>query len=301
MALYDTTDFLARVARKTQQPSSAKLTDAQLLQIADEELATFIAPLVRGVSEAYWVKRSTITVTAGQQDYRIPVRASSGTIFDVSCQDQAGNVRRLLKRQASDRYMLRLGIDQTALGAPLAYCIEADTITLLPRPGSGYSLIVRYERRPSQLVPVSSCVAITAVGTNTVTTATALSGYSATYGLDIAQALPNFDALYDDTVATQSGSGPYTYTFGVTLSGVSVGDYLCNPRQTCIVPVPDVLYPILVDRVAAEALDEVGDSNLAAMIRSQTERKLAGVMESLEPRAETSAPAVFNRWSPLRS
>ena len=53
---------------------------------------------------------------------------------------------------------------------------------------------------------------------------------------------------------------------------------------------PDVLYPILIDRIAAEALDEVGDSNLAAMIRAQTERKLPGVLESIEPRAETSAP-----------
>lgn len=301
MAVWDTSDLVTRVKRKAQWTSSAKLTDTELLAIGDEELQTFIAPMVRSVSDGYWVKRYTTAITAAQPLYRIPPRATAGTIYDVSIVDSAGNTRRLLKRSASDLYMTRFGWDNNTTSLPIAYVVEADTIRLLPSPSSGLTLLVRYERRPSQLVATTACQPIATVSTSSLTTTSALSGYSSTYGLDIVQALPNFDATYDDLVATQSGSGPYTYTFSQTIANVSVGDYICNPRQTCIVSIPDVLYPILIDRIAAEALDEVGDSNLAAMIRTQTERKLPGVLESIEPRAETSAPAAFNRWSPMRS
>ena len=84
---------------------------------------------------------------------------------------------------------------------------------------------MRYERRPSQLVATTACQPIATVSTSSLTTTSALSGYSSTYGLDIV-ALPNFDATHDDLVATQSGSGPYTYTFSQTIANVSVGDYL---------------------------------------------------------------------------
>lgn len=300
MALYDTSDFLTRVKRKAQWTSSAKLSDTELLAIADEEIATFIAPIVRGVTDGYWIKRYSITITAGQPLYRIPTRASAGTIYDASIVDPAGNTRRLSKRSAGDLYMMRYGFDASTQSTPVAYVIEGDQLRLLPTPSSGYTLLLRYERRPSQLVATTSCQPIATVSTLSLTTTSALSGYSATAGLDIVQARPNFDALFDDLTLTQSGSGPYTYSGSTTLTDVSVGDYICNPGTTCIVPVPDVLYHALIDRVAAEALLEAGDAAEAANIQAGLDRKLNGILESLEPRAETSAPAAFNRWSPMR-
>lgn len=286
-----TTDFLSRVRRKAQWPDDAKLTDAQILQVADEEIASFIYPLIRGVGEAYNVKRYTVACVTGTATYRIPSRATSGTVFDVTLVDSMGGGRRLNKVQTADAYF----VNETELGTPTAYAIEGDQIRLLPTPGADFSLMVRYERRPSDLVVVASCALISAVGSNSLDSSTDLGLTS----FDIAQALPNFDALYDDLAMTISGT--FTYTAAETLTGIVVGDYICVPGQTCVVPVPDALYPVLIDKVAAEMLSEAGDVAGEARVLAHMERLLSGAMESLAPRAETSSPAVFNRWSPLRN
>lgn len=293
MAMWDTTDFLTRVKRKAQWPTNPKLPDASILAVADEELSSFLAPIVRGVSEAYWVKRYTVAITAGQPLYRIPARATSGTVFDVALLDSNGNdLARLNKIQAADAYGY---VFQS--GPPQAYFIEADQIRLLPTPGSGYTLRVRYERRPSQLVSTSVCGLVTHVTSSTVLkSATRVTGCA----FDLAQSLPNFDALYDSYAATVAGAGPYVYTFTDTISQVVCGDYICPTGTTCIVPVPDGLYSTFIDRVASECLDEAGDAAGADRIRAQTERKLDGVIETLTPRAETSAQSAFNRRSPMR-
>lgn len=298
MALWDTTDFLTRVKRKAQWPTNPKLSDSQILAVADEELWTFIAPYVRGVSEAYWVKRYTTPIVAGQPLYRIPHRATSGSVFDVALLDSSNNiVGRLNKIQAADMYGYLNQSNAQGTGYPGAYFIEADQIRLLPGTSANLSLMVRYERRPSQLVLPSACAVIAHVGTNYVTSATAVAGCT----FDLAQSRPNFDAIYDDLSMTCAGAGPYRYTATETLSGVRAGDYVCVPGQTCVVPVPDVLYPIAVDLVAAECLSEVKDASGSSAILDRMERKLAKVMETLQPRAETSAPSAFNRRSPMRS
>lgn len=299
MALWDTTDFLTRVKRKAQWPTNPKLSNASILAVADEELWKFVAPLVRAAGEAYWVKRVTVPIVTGQDLYRIPSRATSGSVFDVSLVDASNNlIGRLSKVQTADIYFYAYSQSQTQTGTPQVYAVEGDQIRLIPKPGSNLSLLIRYERRPSQLVPVGDCAEVTAVGAGTLDSGTALS----TTTVDVAQSRPNFDALYDDAEVSQSGFGPTTYTFASgDVTQASVGDYICLPGQTCIVPVPDALYPIFIDRVASECLDEAGDAAGAERVRAQLERSLPGVMETIQPRAETSAPALFNRWSPMRA
>lgn len=298
MAMWDTTDFLSRVKRKAQWPSDAKLTDDQLLDIADEEGHAYIAPLVRIAAEAFWVKRYTTPLVSGQPLYRIPYRTTGGTVYDVSVQDSTGRIRRLSKVQASEIYMFASGLQSALSGIPTAYCIEGDQIRIMPIPSSPLTLVVRFERRPSKLVQTTSCVQAATVSSMSLTTAAAMSGFSGT--VDIVQARPNFDSLLDDATAVQSGSGPYTYTFTQTLTDVIAGDWMCPPGQSCVVQYPDPLYPIIIDRVAAQALEEAGDRNLANDIRAGIELKLNGVMKALEPRAETSSPAIYNKWGTLR-
>lgn len=285
-------ECLSRAKRKAQWPDSGKLTDDQCLEVMTEELWTFVSPLVRGVSEAYWIKRYTTPLTAGLSTYRIPSRCTAGTVFDVGIQDAAGNQWRLNKIQTADTWGV---VRPNATGIPSAYAIEGDQVYLYPTPSSGYTLLIRYERRPSSLVVAQSCASVTANNGTSLDGSVGLG--SGTY--DIQQSAPNFDALYDDVAFTVSGN-TYTPDVPQSFTGVVAGDYICPAGYTCVVPVPDVFFSILADRTAAEMLDEAGDAAGSANIRAQLERKLSGVMDSLAPRAEASAPAIFNRWSPLR-
>ena len=104
--------------RKAQWTSSAKLTDTELLAIGDEELQTFIAPMVRSVSGRLLGQAVHDRHHCGSAALPHPPRATAGTIYDVSIVDSAGNTRRLLKRSASDLYMTRFGWITTRLRCP---------------------------------------------------------------------------------------------------------------------------------------------------------------------------------------
>ena len=82
MAVWDTSDLVTRVARKMQRTSSVKLTDTELLAIGDEELQTFIAPMVRSrrsISLRRWTQYPHPAMTLSR-----PTSASPATTLERS-------------------------------------------------------------------------------------------------------------------------------------------------------------------------------------------------------------------------
>ena len=296
MTLWTTDDLLSRAKRKAQWPGNPKLTDTEILAIADEELQSFVAPLVRSTREAYWLKDDDRSITPNVNEFRIPALATSGSIYDVILIDTNQNTSVLARIETNDRYRWRPSPNLT--GWPRVYEVVGDIVRIFPILQSpGYTLRIRYERRPSQLVATSACAQVTAVGGSTLTSATSIG--SAT--VDVVQANPDFDVVVAAKPETISGGGPYTYTFsGVALTDVSVGDWICPTGQTCIPPIPDVMQFALVDRVAAEMLDEAGDYENADRIRTALDPKLTQSMKSIEPRVPTEVPVVYNRFGTLR-
>lgn len=296
MALWTTDELVTRVKRKAQWPDSGKLSDTEILAVADEELQSYVAPLVRRSAQAFWVKQDNRTTTAGTSEFRLSSLVTSGTLYDVSYIGQDGIPILLPVLTPNDVYRRRLNPALT--GTPRVCTVEGDILRVYPIPAStGDTIRIRYERRPSKLIATTSCAAVTVVGSSTLTAATSLG--NGTY--DVVQANPNFDTLVVAQTTTVSGGGPYIYTMtGATLTSVAVGDYICPTGQTCIVTVPDVLQWVMVDKVAAECLLEAGDGQSADRITAALAAKLEQVLSSLEPRVRTDAPVIFNRYSPLR-
>lgn len=290
-----TDDLLTIVKRKARLPSSnASFSDTQLLSIADEELQSFFIPLLRNTKSDYWMENSDVTMTVGTASYRLPSRSTSASLVDVWYYPSQGIPWKLSRIGVEDQWQFQSNMT----GAPRAYAINGDDVVLFPTPSSAYTLRIRYERRPSQLVLVSACAPVTVVGATTLTVTG--NTISSTDVVDVIQATPDFDALIDSASVTSTGSGPQTVTFSTSLTAVSVGDYVCQENTQCVVPLPDVWHFALAYRVASVALREKGDDAGADRILTDLDTRIPTMLMALQDRTNTDEPILFNPFGAMR-
>jgi hypothetical protein len=293
--MWTTDDLLVIVKRKARLPSSnSSFSNAQLLSIADEELGSFFVPLLRNTKSDYWLETYDVTMTVGTASYRLPPRSTSASLVDVWYYPSAGIPWKLSRIGVEDQWMYTSNMT----GAPRCYAINGDDVVLFPTPSMAYTLRIRYERRPSQLVLTTACGQVTAKTTTTLT----VSGNTITASdtVDVIQATPDFDALIDSAAVTSTGSGPQTVTFTTSLSAVSVGDYVCQENTQCVVPLPDVWHYALAYRVAAQVLREKGDDIGADRILNDLDGRMDTMLASLQDRTNTDEPVLYNPNGPMR-
>lgn len=259
--------LLADVKRKANLPpgTNAKLSDAQMLRIADEVILTQVDPALTTLQEEYDVTSVDIALAPNIGTYALPGRAVSGTIVQVLMLDQAQRPTPLERIGGSELWRFE---GPTALAQqPVAYALVGSTIRALPTPtASGYGLRVRYRRRPSDLVLTTQCARVT--GMTSTTLVTTGGTWGATAFVDVVRATPPVDVLVQGVTASQAGG---TFTFGAGVldnAGVAIGDYVCVAGTSCVVPLPERFSRLAVGLVAAQVLDEWGATDDATSIRA---------------------------------
>jgi hypothetical protein len=310
MALWTTDDMVTRVKRKASLADSndSRFSTEEILAVADEELQSFVAPLLRSAQQDYWLKEYTTSITPNVNTLSIPELAVGGAIYDVTLIDTNGNTYVLARVNPND-VARSYWYTNTYTGWPRFYEVVSDTIKWYPiMPQTGFQVRVRYYRRSSKLVTVSACSAITGIsfGSNILVVSDGMDGLSdgANLEIDVVQASSDFDVynVSADVSVSDDPAPDWELTFNDQSLNTSVttSDYVCLTGQTCIVPVPDLFHFVMVDRVAAELLDEYGDGAGADRIRSALDPKIEQSMKTIEPRVPTAAAVIYNRFSPMR-
>jgi hypothetical protein len=262
--------LLADVKRKANLPPgpNAKLSDVEMLRIADEVILTQLDPILLTLQEEYDVAREDFTVTPGDSTYRLPERAVSGTIIQALLVNANGEPQPLERIGGSEAWRFE-GATRTAT-YPSVYAIEGNTLRLLPTPSvTGLSLRLRYRRRPAELVLTTTCGLVSIVGATTVTAPGGSFGVAPI--VDIVRSKPPVGPIVQGAAATYAAN---VFTFGagvLTDAGVSVGDYVCAYDTTCIVPLPERFSKLAIGLVAAAVLVEWGDLTGAAAIEAAME------------------------------
>lgn len=298
-AAWSTDDLILRAKRAAQRPTTdLNFTDAEVLQIADEEMLTFLVPLIRGARESYFLKSYTVAAVAAQSEYRIPSDASAGTIRYCELVDLSGRVTPVAMVEPENRVLYLNGAAPATV--PLAVCLSGDQIEMLPAPASAnFSLRVWYEQRRSLLVPTSACVQVTSVDSSTsFQTGTPPGSWTTGMLVDFVENKPNFDIISLENVVV-SAAVPIVVTDPVTAPKV-VGSWICPTGYSCIVPLPDLFHFALASCVAAKMLEETSDFNTAAALRGQVASRIEGLQAAVEPRAAGMAPIILNPNSPTR-
>ncbi len=302
MAAWTTDDLVRRAKRKAQRPlRDLNYTDQEILEIADEELSTFLAPLIRTTRESYYLKSVSFPIVSGQAEYRIPSDTSAGTIREIWLQD---NTDRVLKIPMVEPENRGLYLNYLNFSIPAAVCLIADQVVLLPTPSNTqpYTMVIWYEQRRSLLTLVANCAQVQALGPTETEFTTSVPPAALQPGgfCDFVESEPNFDIISHNNLIVSTIPPFFTVTDAVVAPKV-VGAYICPAGYSCIVQLPDLFHFALVYATAAAMLQETADLDVANSFRAEVASRIEGLSASVEPRAVGMNPVIYNPTSPIRN
>jgi len=285
---------------------NAFLTYAEILALADEEIAGELHPLVRGLQTDFYVHSVDYSITADTPEYKLPAKASE-QIRDVLYVDAAGNEFSVPWMPLEDigdpgRYNVNGGYGvANAVGRYVAY-YTGDTIGLRPTPAStDATLRVKYWRQPAALTEVTNARIISALTSATRLTMTASLPAAWTTGtvVDVINA-GNAHYVHNPDLAV-TGTGSAYIDVASYSSFVAAGDYVTVEGTTPIVPLPDVAVPLLVRRLALACLEAQKDVEAAAIERAAVTRLTGRLIEALKPRSKGDPSFIVARGSAFRT
>ena len=262
MALVYTTDELVESVRSRGSiPDNAALgtTDASIIRHLNEEMYSFLLPLVMQTKEAYYMVTDEVALTS--TSVRIPSRAIGQKLRSVAIVDSG--TRSELRRIERDDLKY---FNAPSTGAPIAYYLEGNFIKLVSDAVSG-TLEISYFNRPGQLVLLSAARRITAVDlvTKIVTFATAIpTTWSTNDTFDIHAPMSGAELKGWDLSAIQVVGNNIEFTTSIDGSvagrlAAAVGDYVCLANE-CVIPgLPKELHPILAQAALVRVKEALGD------------------------------------------
>ena len=298
---YTATGLVSSVRRRGMLAATAEALDTpDYLALMDEELRSYILPLVMSAREEYFVTQSDITIVSGTDTYAIPSRAVGQKLRMVAIQTTTGaanTFRPLYRTEPEHEY------DYTTQGGTVsAYDLRGNSIILVPGPNNGGLLRIKWFLRPNQLVSSSTCAQIVQINTGNNTAVfsgtTVPAGFTVNSTYDIIKGTPGFDNEFFDQAVVAVGSSPASLQFSSTIpSTVSVGDWVALAGQSPIPQCPYELHPLLAQRTVIRALAAVGDPRvqIAEAEAKDLERRL---MTTFNARTEGSARVIINYNGP---
>lgn len=270
---YTSDDLLRRVKARAQVPDADdRLTDADMLEIADDAIASTVGRIIWNADDGRTVRtQADVALVSGQSDYRLPDRAVGSAVYDVLLVDSAGNEVSSHYVDSADAWRWRNGESATvSRDRAFAHTLEGDVIRLLPTPlASDLSLRLKYRRRPSRLVTLANALGPFSSSSDTTLSGTMPSAWSSVETLDLFLGAPGGDALEDSFTGSISGSTftRLSGTFDITGPyAIEVGSYAALEGETCVLPVPAEAVPFLTALVAFEVNVALGDDAAAGAL-----------------------------------
>lgn len=274
-----TTDLINSIKLKGSFPTSNDLfTNADYLNILNDEVLNTIVPIINKVNEEYFLSYKDHSITNAQEAYRIPKRAIASTLRDVQMIDASGGVKSLSRLFEEDRTSTSAG--------PLGYYIKSNTLLMSPVPAStSGTLRMAYTRRPSKFVLTTACAQITNISGNTITVASVPSTMTNGTLIDYVQADGPYDILDMDVAIT--GISGTTITMPSAPTDLAVGDYICLAGETPVPGVPEEMVPTLVQAALCVCLSSKKDKSAELEIQKLQQMKEA-LVQLMEPRVKSN-------------
>jgi hypothetical protein len=293
--------LLPALKRRGMLPNTPEtLADADYYALADDEIQSYIVPLLLKAREEHLIQTYEFTCVSGTDTYPLPYRAAGGKLRDVWISSANNSGFKQMQRIEPER----VG-DYSSSGAPGGYRFEGNNLIVMPTPGSAAATIrIKYHAMPNRLVAVSACAVVASYvsATKTITTVgTVPATFGATVPLDIVRGKPGFDSLAQDNTAVSAATTTIVLTDAisplVTGGTVSTGDYVCLAGESPIPQIPRSLHPLLAQRVVYRALEALGDPRAAGALASCQELERLS-LTLLSPRSDGAGRAVVNRYGP---
>lgn len=308
MASSTSDDLLRGVRRLGFLPDASDLTDADLLEFADEEQVTLISAAIKTEREEHYVTYQDTLLTGTVRTFPLPQRSMGRTVRGVSLLNPQGIA---FPCPTIDPVHGWDGLPTPSLSA-YAHYITADSITFPSNPPGGWTLRVWYLRRPSQLIKTAEALQIQSAG-DTLTLNTVLSDTSiiAQFELiDIVKGQIPYECTYTNLIVSDRSASeidldpttPINTANIATWNGVNGrSDWICPAEKTLFPQIPTEFFPTLEAAVCRRAMEAIGDRQAIQVITDTYARRLQSAVDLTSPRNEEGGRPIVRRNSPLRS
>jgi hypothetical protein len=294
-------ELIANLKRRGNLPTSSESwTDDDFRAIATDEMRHYVVPLIRRLSEEYFVRVSDTSTVAGTAAYDLPDRATGESLRDVQVIDSAGAAISLRRIEPGDV----TGLEAGNVGG---FYLQDDKVCLVPTPTGAQTLRMKYLLRPSKLVASSGCYKVVTIAPNgdptltdltvvpldSTVTATAQTTLGSLPIVDVVKAKPGFRIVLLSNSAVASAN--IVSVLG-TAPGVVVGDYVCTEEESPVPQLPAEAHPLLAQAVVCAALRAASAPGLAEA-ESKLGRMEAELIGLFSPRTENQPRFIVNRYS----
>jgi len=271
--ILDSDSLIASVKRRASIPDAqSMITDNEILEFANEEMALNLVPLIYSKHQDYFLVRETVPLVSGQTRYDIPYRAIGNKLREVAYQGNGTALQEMFRMSIDDLTSQGYTIDNS--NNPNRFYIEGEEIVLNTDEDSFTgvgSLVIFYSLRPNVLVESSNIVTISSIADNSGTAPnTHLITFSSTLpstfvdGADIdfiAKKSPNKIIKFDINIITANNvSNTIVISTDDLPSKLTTDDIAAISGETNLVNAPSDLHPLLAQMVAARVLESIGDS-----------------------------------------
>lgn len=294
---WTTEDLIASAKRRAMIPSAqVTFQTADFTAIANEELQSYLVPLITSQREDYFIAHYDVTITGGTIQYRLPTRAVGQALRMAHLVDVQGMLQpfpRIAREALSGAPVGGFYLDGNVLQIATD---NADQVGQL-----GQVIRMTYFLRPNTLVASTAVGVITNInsGTKQVTVASAPGTFTSSSLYDLVRGIPGFESLAIDQAATVAGN---VLTFANALpSDLLVGDVIALATQSNIPQVPPEAHPLLAQRVAVKCLEALGDAEQIQIAGGVLARMEKDFVKLIAPRVAGNVERIVNRRSVFRT
>lgn len=275
--------------------STGAFSSADLYAFMDEEIESKLIPLILKNLEEYYVADLAYNVTAGQGSYGIPTRSIAGKLRDVQILSATD--------PSSIRPLPRLDVTSLSMGRygnKSGFYLKGNSVIVYPTPTSTQGILnLEYYMRPNSCVDPGTCAVITAIAGSVVTVSSLPTNITTSTPVDFVKVKPGFECpAIDQTITIAAGN---VLTMAVAPpSTLSVGDYVCQATQSCILQVPQELLPLLSQYVVVRVMSAQSDLQAYQQAVAELTKLEENAQLLIAPRVDGKPKRVTNSRSMLR-
>jgi hypothetical protein len=298
---YLTEDLLTSIKLRAMVPTSqSTFQDADLIQIANEELQLKLVSDIMVTREDFFLTHESKPVLSGVSTYTMPSRAIGNSLKLVWYVDTRGNFRKLIKKDVYE-----IADYNTSSSGPDGYYIMGDRIVVLPMPlTSGGSIRFEFYARPNQMIPTASCAKIISssvlAGVITYIVDTDITASQGVGSLvDVVSIVSPFVSWgYQAAVQTISSNSISLLVLAVQDEVgnplPNIGDYISPTGRANIAQVPQEFHPVLAQMTANRLLLAIGDLNKYNSGMTTLKEDRENALKLIRNRVEESTQVIKN-------
>ena len=269
---YDTARLISQVNIKATLPQG-RYTDQEILDTSNDILMSQMVPLILNLKEEYYVAKASQTLVSGTASYAIPSNS-----FGLSLRE----VKILTSTSLVDLQRIDPGdIDSTNTGTPDSFYLEGQNVVLYPTPQvSGDTLVLSYYKAPSELVLTTATTNITAIASGVVS-CVPVSTWTTANLFQFTSQENGHKVLASSITASAVGTTSITFSPSAIPSTLAIGDSVSISGKSSYIEIPDSCFPLMVQMVANEFLENLGDAGPLQIGLQKAEQLKANVVSFL--------------------